>query len=151
MRLVDPAPAPPRAFEAPAPQRTIVAPKLDAVAAAGPRLVVGWLVGISGSTRGESYVVRMGRNTIGRAPKSDVIVTDDQASGHHADLVYRPEEKRFILMDHNSTNGTFVNEEEISPRRDLQSRDVIRIGRQRFMFVPLCGESFSWDEGEPSR
>lgn len=145
MRLVQP-PAP-RAFDGPPSQRTVVAPKLGAVVET-PRPVVGWLVGISGSARGESFTVRSGRNIIGRAPKSDIVITDDQASGHHADLVYRPEEKRFILMDHNSTNGTFVNEEEISPRRDLHARDVIRIGRQRLMFVALCGDDFTWDEGD---
>jgi pSer/pThr/pTyr-binding forkhead associated (FHA) protein len=110
------------------------------------RYVVAWLVGLSGSSRGESFPVRMGRNVIGRDRRSDVVIQDDQASSHHADLVFRPEEKRFILMDHNSTNGTYVNETEIEPRRDLVARDVIRIGSQRFLFTPLCQEGFHWDD-----
>ena len=112
------------------------------------RYVVGWLVALSGSTRGESYAVRMGRNVIGRDRRSDIVVNDDQASSHHADLVFRPDERRFILMDHNSTNGTYVNEAEIEPRRDLGGNDVVRIGSHRFVFVPLCHEGFFWgDEG----
>ncbi len=110
------------------------------------RYVVAWLVGLNGVTRGESFAVRMGRNVIGRDRRSDVVIHDDQASSHHADLVFRPEEKRFILMDHNSTNGTYVNEMEIEPRRDLAARDVIRIGLQRFLFTPLCQEGFHWDD-----
>ena len=65
---------------------------------------------------------------------------------HHADLVFRPEERRFILMDHNSTNGTYVNEVEIEPRRDLSTKDVIRIGSHRFLFMPLCHDGFFWDD-----
>jgi len=113
------------------------------------RYVVGWLVGLTGPTRGESFAVRMGRNVIGRDRRSDIIVNDDQASSHHADLVFRPEEKRFILMDHNSTNGTYVNEAEIEPRRDLLARDVVRIGSHRFLFAPLCEDGFHWDDEGP--
>jgi len=126
-------------------ERTVAASKQD-MAAAGKRYVVGWLVGLNGPTRGESYAVRLGRNVIGRDRRSDIVVNDDQASSHHADLVFRPDEKRFILMDHNSTNGTYVNENEIEPRRDLVGKDVIRIGSHRFLFMPLCHDGFHWDD-----
>jgi hypothetical protein len=123
-------------------ERTVAAAQINPA----KRYVVAWLVGLSGAARGESFPVRMGRNVIGRDRRSDVVINDDQASSHHADLVFRPEEKRFILMDHNSTNGTYVNEIEIEPRRDLAARDVIRIGAQRFLFTPLCQEGFHWDD-----
>ena len=126
------------------PERTIAASHLAGLAQ--KRYVVAWLVGLSGSARGESFPVRMGRNVIGRDKRSDVVVSDDQASSHHADLVFRPEERRFILMDHNSTNGTYVNETEIEPRRDLAAKDVIRIGSHRFLFMPLCHDGFYWDD-----
>ena len=109
------------------------------------RYVVGWLVALSGAARGESFAIRMGRNVLGRDRRADIFVNDDQASSHHADLVFRPEEGRFILMDHNSTNGTYVNEAEIEPRRDLLMRDIIRIGGHRFLFVPLCSDAHMWD------
>jgi pSer/pThr/pTyr-binding forkhead associated (FHA) protein len=87
----------------------------------------------------------MGKNVIGRDRRSDIVINDDQASSHHADLVFRPEERRFILMDHNSTNGTYVNESEIEPRRDLNDRDVVRVGAHKFLFVPLCTDAAMWD------
>lgn len=123
-------------------ERTVASAQINAQ----KRYVVGWLVSINGSSRGESFPVRMGRNVIGRDRRSDVVVNDDQASSHHADLVFRPEEKRFILMDHNSTNGTYVNEAEIEPRRDLSPKDIIRIGSHRFLFTPLCHDGFHWDD-----
>ena len=129
-------------------ERTVAVPKLGdpALAAQAKRYVVGWLVGLNGVTRGESFPVRIGRNVLGRDRRSDIVINDDQASSHHADLVFRPEERRFILMDHNSTNGTYVNEDEIEPRRDLAGRDVIRIGAQKFLFMPLIQDGFYWDD-----
>jgi len=132
--------------QAPPMERTVAAQKITAETPANKRYVVGWLVGLNGATRGESFAVRIGRNIIGRDRRSDIVISDDQASSHHADLVFRPEEKRFILMDHNSTNGTYVNEMEIEPRRDLIPKDVVRIGSQRFVFMPLCEEGFYWDD-----
>jgi predicted component of type VI protein secretion system len=120
-------------------------PKLDA-AAAQKRYTVAWLVGLNGSLRGESFAVRIGRNVLGRDRRSDIVINDDQASSHHADLVFRAEERRFILMDHNSTNGTYVNDQEIEPRRDLALNDVVRIGSHRLLFVPLCHEGMFWDD-----
>ncbi|HEX9161904.1 MAG TPA: FHA domain-containing protein [Thermoanaerobaculia bacterium] len=135
-----PPPAPPL-------ERTVAALKgSEGSAAEAKRFVVAWLVGLNGATRGESFPVRMGRNILGRDQRSDIVITDEQASAHHADLVFRPEERRFILMDHNSTNGTYVNEAEIEPRRDLAGRDVIRIGSQRFLFMPLVEDGFHWDD-----
>jgi len=130
-------------------ERTVavrVAAESNLSAVAPKRYVVGWLVGLNGVARGESYPLRIGRNVLGRDRRSDVVVPDDQASSHHADLVFRPEERRFILMDHNSTNGTYVNEVEIEPRRDLSTKDVIRIGSHRFLFMPLCHDGFFWDD-----
>ena len=126
-------------------ERTVAVQRLDGIAQA-KRYVVGWLVGLNGSVRGEAYPVRIGRNVLGRDKRSDIVVNDDQASSHHADLVFRPEERRYILMDHNSTNGTYVNESEVEPRRDLAGKDVIRIGSHKFLFMPLCHEGFYWDD-----
>ena len=135
-------PSMPSSVQPPPMERTVAAAQISA----SKRYVVAWLVGLNGASRGESFPVRMGRNVIGRDKRSDIVINDEQASSHHADLVFRPEERRFILMDHNSTNGTYVNELEIEPRRDLSAKDVIRIGSQKFVFAPLCHEGFFWDD-----
>jgi pSer/pThr/pTyr-binding forkhead associated (FHA) protein len=49
-------------------------------------------------------------------------------------------------MDHNSTNGTYVNDAEIEPRRDLAPKDIVRVGSHKYLFMPLCDEGFFWDE-----
>jgi hypothetical protein len=141
-----PPPAPVVPIQPPPQERTVAAARLDHAAGAQKRYVVGWLIGLNGSARGESFPVRMGRNVIGRDRRSDIFINDDQASSHHADLVFRPEERRFILMDHNSTNGTYVNETEIEPRRDLIEKDIVRIGSHKLLFLPLCHDGFYWDD-----
>lgn len=154
-----PRPAPPVAPAAPVlskpeniptPPSRIAGPGHTAVIAKAstPRYVVGWLIGLDGKTRGESFAIRIGKNVIGRDRRVEVNVDDEQVSAHHADLVFRPDERRYILMDANSTNGTFVNGEEIQPRCDLKAEDIIRLGSQRFLFMPLCREGMYWeDEG----
>lgn len=117
--------------------------------AAARRYVVGWLVALNKLVRGESFPVRVGRNVLGRDRMSDIYVPDELVSSHHADLVFRPEEKRFILMDSNSTNGTFVNGREIAQRHDLAPNDIISVGSHRFLFVPLCREGVFWEDEGP--
>jgi hypothetical protein len=141
----------PRAPAAPAAiaqiARTSALPKAGSPGAER-RYVVGWLVGLNESLRGESFAIRVGRNVLGRDRSADINIRDHLASAHHADLIFRPEERRYIIVDANSTNGTFVNEIEIQPRRDLGPNDIVRIGTHRFLFVPLCREGFCWeDEG----
>lgn len=140
---------PSRPERTPLPRHT--GPRTAAMPKAGmadPRFVVGWLVGLDGKTRGESFPIRIGRNVIGRDRKAEVTIDADQVSAHHADLVFRPEERRYILMDANSTNGTFLNDEEIQSRTDLVAEDVLRFGSQRYLFIPLCRDGLYWeDEG----
>lgn len=129
----------------PSPQKTVTFAKFEG-GLSERQYVVGWLIGLNGSLQGESFVVKMGRNRLGRSRESEIVVRDDQASSHHADLIYRPEERRFILMDHNSTNGTYVNGKEIEPRRDLISRDVVTIGSHRLLFISLSELGLNWDD-----
>ena len=66
--------------------------------------------------------------TIGRSPDNQFVIQDPQASSHHAEI--RPDAQGYVLTDLGSTNGTFVNEQRLSPRvpRLLISGEVIRIG-----------------------
>ena len=58
-------------------ERTIAIPKTDTGMAA-KRYVVGWLVGLNGAMRGESFPVRIGRNVLGRDKKSDIVNSEDE-------------------------------------------------------------------------
>ena len=62
---------------------------------------------------------------LGRRDKNEFILTDHNASRLHAWIAY--ERHRHVLYDANSTNGTFVGEEQIE-RCVLQDGDQITIG-----------------------
>src|SRR3984885_11880669 len=72
--------------------------------------------------------------TIGRAPDNQMVLQDQQASSHHAEI--RPDTQGYLLVDLNSRNGTFVNEQRLMAQtpRLLISGDVIRIGETRFTY-----------------
>ncbi len=72
------------------------------------------------------------RMIIGRTGDSDIKIDNEFASRHHAQIVLR--NGTYILEDLNSTNGIFVNSRRITKRR-LRNRDVIRIGRDKMIFI----------------
>jgi FHA domain len=72
--------------------------------------------------------------TIGRAADNQLALADPQSSSHHAEV--RPDAQGHMIVDVNSMNGTFVNEQRLAPHapRLLISGDVIRIGTTRFTY-----------------
>ena len=72
------------------------------------------------------------RIMIGRSPHNDVAIDSKFASRHHALLVCNGSST--LLMDLNSTNGTFVNSRRIS-NHVLRHDDVISLGSFRLKFV----------------
>lgn len=90
--------------------------------------------------------------TIGRAPDNVIVLSDPKASSHHAEI--RPEGQHYHLIDLGSTNGTFVNEQQIysGVPRPLQSRDTIRIGETKFAFeVSTAPQGFATSDGSTVR
>jgi len=40
----------------------------------------------------------------------------------------------------------YLNDEAVYVPTELQPYNVITLGKSRFLFVPLCGTNFSWDD-----
>ncbi|CAK0777640.1 hypothetical protein WCLP8_590002 [uncultured Gammaproteobacteria bacterium] len=53
---------------------------------------------------GREFKLPFDRSTLGRAPTNRVVLNEEKASRVHAELRY--ENNRFVLRDHDSTNGT---------------------------------------------
>jgi ABC-type multidrug transport system ATPase subunit len=64
---------------------------------------------------------------IGRALDNDVVLDSSGISRHHAVLSYENSSQP-MLIDLNSSNGTFINGELVTEPRMLQPRDLIFIG-----------------------
>jgi flagellar basal body-associated protein FliL len=73
---------------------------------------------------------------IGRAPDNALVISDPQSSAHHAEVAPAFNGSGYQITDLSSTNGTFVNEQRLTPNtpRPLYANDVIRIGTTSFAY-----------------
>jgi pSer/pThr/pTyr-binding forkhead associated (FHA) protein len=79
------------------------------------------------------------RLRIGRSPECDIFIDDAVVSTEHAviERIESPDSKEtadYYLEDRNSTNGTFLNDEQTT-RQKLRHNDIIRIGWVSFKFI----------------
>ena len=80
---------------------------------------------------GEYPLQEGGSLTIGRRDTNDVVIEDPAVSGHHAKIDAL--EDRFVLIDLQSKNGSFVNEQLVNSHW-LKHEDVITIGEHSLIF-----------------
>lgn len=114
------------------------------------RRVVGWMVGIKGACRGIDFRLHEGKNYIGRDPRCEVNVEDLKVSaGNVAQVVFDPRSKRFFSSDCDGTATIcYQNEEPLLGRNEIKIYDRIELGDSTLLFVPLCGEAFTWQDEE---
>lgn len=110
--------------------------------------VVGWLVCVKGRHIGESFNILSARNSIGRNETNRIVLSKDSGVSRekHAWIVYEPKQKIFYLQPGESSGLTYLNDENIMVSKVLTARDRIELGESAFIFVPLCGDGFSWED-----
>jgi diguanylate cyclase (GGDEF)-like protein len=69
---------------------------------------------------------------IGRSSKNDLFLDQESISRHHARITF--DGTQYWVADNNSTNGTYVNDEQVREQR-LRDGDQIRIGRSILKFM----------------
>ncbi len=89
------------------------------------------LIVIRGNDQGSEFELDLDRVSVGRDPSNTIQLHDTEVSRRHAEI--RAEEGRYLLVDLNSSNGTFVNNDRIL-RRPLEDSDEIRIGSSVLLF-----------------
>ena len=115
--------------------------------------VVGWLVAHKGPALGRDFRIRYGNNSIGRAPNQAISIHEDMHihNEEHAFIVFDSRRNQFRLRPGVQRNlvhlhdGDPENAELVSETVPLLPYQTIMIGESELIFVPLCGESFSWD------
>jgi predicted component of type VI protein secretion system len=81
---------------------------------------------VEGPRAGQSDSFRAGIVTVGRSPDTTLaFATERGVSSRHAEI--RIDAERIELVDNNSTNGTFVNDERVT-QRELKPGDLVRFG-----------------------
>lgn len=84
----------------------------------------------------EKIIIRGNRFRIGTEEKSvDYCIADNCAvSRMHAEIIHR--NNSYFIVDNNSTNHTFINEQEIRSKREmkLQNKSRIKLADEEFIF-----------------
>jgi len=97
------------------------------------------LIATGGLLTGRTFTIGPKGLVIGRDPADcQVILADDEVSRHHAWIGYN-DQGATIIRDHNSANGTYVNQARIS-EKILDPGDIISIGsgrRHTFRIEPV--------------
>lgn len=87
-----------------------------------------WILTVrSPSTEPFDYILKNGKNSLGRKPDNDIVINDELASRNHAEIYCQA--NLIVIQDLESMNGTFVNRERITMPTILKSDDQIRIGQ----------------------
>jgi len=109
---------------------------------------VGWLIGIAGLYWGREFPCRTGNNRIGRSADMDIVLSDDPSVSRelHAMLLYEPHKRAFFLQSGTGNGLIYLNGELVLQPRRLAARDRVEIGKSTFLFFPLCGEDFCWED-----
>jgi pSer/pThr/pTyr-binding forkhead associated (FHA) protein len=89
--------------------------------------VLAYLIEREGEALGRVHQLEEDVTDIGRDPRNHIVLGDVQISGFHA-RVERVPDGSFLVHDRNSTNGTFVNGEQIKEMRPIGENDVVRLG-----------------------
>ncbi|MFZ9932236.1 MAG: FHA domain-containing protein [Chthoniobacterales bacterium] len=71
--------------------------------------------------------------TVGRLGDNDVQLDDGSVSSHHGEILLR--EGAAVLVDKDSTNGTFLNGEQVKGECPLSEGDEIYFGSVRGVFM----------------
>ena len=91
-----------------------------------------FLLVISGSEPGRLHVLEKPELVIGRSKYADIRISERAMSQQHAKIVQTAEGHR--IYDLGSTNGTFVNDQQIESV-DLRAGDVVRTGETVFTYM----------------
>jgi len=103
------------------------------VAPPAPAVLANFLVR-SGALKGQRLVVKTPVANIGRADYNDLVISDESVSTTHAKLQRR--EGVWVLVDLDSTNGTFVDGERVKGESPLGPGVTVRFGDISLLFEP---------------
>jgi pSer/pThr/pTyr-binding forkhead associated (FHA) protein len=84
---------------------------------------------LSGALTGQSYELRVDKNTLGRVEDNTIQIADPSVSSHHCEILLRGDD--VVIKDLNSTNGTFINGDRIA-EMVLKPGQTLRLGQIDF-------------------
>jgi pSer/pThr/pTyr-binding forkhead associated (FHA) protein len=85
------------------------------------------LVVLSEGMTGQSYELKVDKTTVGRVEDNTFQVPHPSVSSHHCEILLRGND--VVVKDLNSTNGTFINNQQIDGEAVLKESQILRLGQ----------------------
>jgi pSer/pThr/pTyr-binding forkhead associated (FHA) protein len=96
------------------------------------------LVVLSEGFTGLTYELKVDKTTIGRVEDNAFQIPEQSVSSHHCEIVQRGND--LVVKDLNSTNGTFVNGEQVT-ETVLKPGQILRLGQVEMRLESGTGSS----------
>ena len=82
---------------------------------------------------GKRFVLDGSPTRVGRGTDNEIVLDGDSVSRSHAHFEQRDDS--WLIVDHNSTNGTYCNDEQIEHEMVLKNGDRVKVGPTIFKFL----------------
>ena len=91
-----------------------------------------------------------GKNFVGRGDDMDIQILGDNEINrrNHAVIVYDQKKRNTVILPGDSAGLAYLRGEAVYVPAQLNPYDTIEMGKSRFIFVPLCGQNFEWNDTE---
>ena len=64
----------------------------------------------------------------------------------HAIILFDPKSKMFLVQPGTSRELFYLNDKVVLGVEEIESYDVLTVGKTELMFIPCCSERFSWED-----
>jgi len=94
---------------------------------AAQKLTMTKLVFLSEGMTGRTHELTVEKTTVGRVEDNTLQIAEASVSSHHAEISLRGSD--VMVKDLNSTNGTFINGEQVSGEAAIKPGQILRLGK----------------------
>jgi pSer/pThr/pTyr-binding forkhead associated (FHA) protein len=85
------------------------------------------LVVLSEGMTGRAYELKVDKTTIGRVDDNTFSIPEGSVSSHHCEVLLRGSD--IVIRDLQSTNGTFINGQQVTGEAVLKPGQILRLGQ----------------------
>jgi pSer/pThr/pTyr-binding forkhead associated (FHA) protein len=85
------------------------------------------LVVLSEGMTGQTYELKVDKTTVGRVEDNTFQLPHASVSSHHCEILLRGND--VVVKDLNSTNGTFINNQQVNGEGVLKGGQILRLGQ----------------------
>jgi pSer/pThr/pTyr-binding forkhead associated (FHA) protein len=93
---------------------------------------MAFLIFLSGELKGRKFEIADAKITVGRSSSNTIALNEPSVSGKHCEI--SRDNENYILTDLESTNGTFVNGEQLTGSIQLSPKSTLHFGDIEVIF-----------------